>query len=123
MHGHALAKGATLRQAVERVPYCAKAVIAVPKRMDRKARKAHLSMRHGTAVPKKPKSPGAKGLPESARAAFAEVAELHPPKGAEPIPWLLSTTHEAATVADAWQIVAWCKQRWVIGQFFRTMKT
>ena len=45
MHDHALVQGGTLRQAVKRVPYCAKAVLDLPKldlpkRMDRAARKA-----------------------------------------------------------------------------------
>ena len=33
------------------------------------------------------------------------------------------TTHAVATAADAWQIVSWYKQRWIIEQFFRSMKT
>src|SRR5262249_15644272 len=54
---------------------------------------------------------------------FVEVVEPHPPKGAEPLHWLLLTTHAVANVADAWQIVEWYKQRWLIEQFFRSMKT
>src|SRR6266567_3035485 len=38
--------------------------------------------------------------------------------GCAPIHWLLLTTHEVASVADAWQIVAWYKRRWIIEQFF-----
>src|SRR5690606_23231147 len=45
------------------------------------------------------------------------------PDGVEPLHWLLLTTHEVSTIAEAWQIVAWYKQRWVIEQFFRVMKT
>jgi hypothetical protein len=37
--------------------------------------------------------------------------------------WLLLTTHWLSSPADAWQIVAWYKQRWMIEQFFRVMKT
>ncbi|MBB2701085.1 UNVERIFIED_ORG: hypothetical protein GGI66_005799 [Rhizobium esperanzae] len=37
--------------------------------------------------------------------------------------WLLLTTHALSTATDAWQIVAWYKQRWMIEQFFRVMKT
>ncbi|WP_341850325.1 transposase [Rhizobium sp. WSM4643] len=36
--------------------------------------------------------------------------------------WLLLTTHWLSSPADAWQIVAWYKQRWMIEQFFRVMK-
>ena len=123
MHNHALVTGGTLRQAVQHVRYCAKAVIDVPKRVDRSARQAHLSMRFGSVALKKPTRTGAEDLPASVAVNFVEVVELHPPKGAKPIHWLLLTTHEVTTDAAAWQIVAWYKQRWLIEQFFRTMKT
>ncbi len=37
--------------------------------------------------------------------------------------WLLLTTYALSSATDAWQIVAWHKQRWMIEQFFRVMKT
>jgi hypothetical protein len=112
MHDHALVKGGTLRKAVKRTPFSAKAVIDVPKRMDRRPRKAHLSLRFGCVT-----------LPESVTLYFVEVIEPHPPKGAKPIHWLLLTTHKVDSIAAAWQIVAWYKRRWIIEQFFRSMKT
>ena len=123
MHDHALVKGGTLRKAVKRMPFCAKAVIDVPKRIDRRPRKAHLSLRFGCVVLQRPKNTREKNLPESVALNFVEVIELHPPKGAEPIHWLLLTTHKVASIADAWQIVAWYKRRWIVEQFFRSMKT
>jgi hypothetical protein len=123
MHDHALVKGGTLRKAVKRVAYTDKAVIDVPKRVDRKARKAHLSLRFGSAALKKPTRTGADDLPQSVALNFVEVAELHPPKGAKAIHWLLLTTHEVASADDAWRIVGWYKLRWIIEQFFRSMKT
>ena len=62
-------------------------------------------------------------MPKSVQLSFVEVIEPHPPKGAEPVHWLLLTTHALASAAAAWQIVAWYKQRWIIEQFFRSMKT
>jgi hypothetical protein len=123
MHDHALAKGGTLYKAVKRGPFCAKAVIELPSRIDRKARKAHLSMRFGSVVLKRPTRTGETDLPESVALNFVEVIELHPPKGTKPIHWLLLTTHEIGSVAKAWQIVGWYKLRWIIEQFFRSMKT
>jgi hypothetical protein len=122
MHDHALVQGGTLRQAVKRIPYCAKAVLELPKRMDRAARKAHLCLRFGTVVLERPAKTGAPDLPKSVGLSFVEVIEPHPPQGAEPVHWLLLTTHALGSVADAWQIVAWYKQRWIIEQFFRSMK-
>ncbi len=123
MHDHALVQGGTLRQAVKRMPSCAKAVLDLPKRMDRAARKAHLCMRFGTVALKRPAKTGEKDLPQSVQLSFVEVIEPHPRKGAEPVHWLLLTTHTLASAAAAWQIVAWYKQRWIIEQFFRSMKT
>ena len=122
MHDHVLVDGGTLYQAVERTRFCDKAVIDLPQRMDRRGRQAHLSMRFGTVVLKRPARPGVEGLPEGVKVSFMEVVELHPPKGAEPIHWLLLTTHPVATAADAWRIVSWYKQRWIIEQLFRSLK-
>jgi hypothetical protein len=123
MRDHALVQGGTLRQAVTRAACCAKAVLDLPQRIDRPARKAHLRLRFGTAVLKRPGKTGATDLPNSVTLSFVEVFEPHPPTGAEPVHWLLLTTHALGSVADAWQIVAWYKQRWIIEQLFRSMKT
>jgi hypothetical protein len=122
MHDRKLLSGGTLYQAVERTPFCDQAVIDLPERMDRRGRQAHLSMRFGTVVLKRPTRTGVKDLPTSVTLSFVEVVERFPPQGAKPIHWLLLTTHAVATVADAWQIVAWYKLRWIIEQFFRSMK-
>jgi Transposase DDE domain len=123
MHDHRLMEGGTLRQAAARLPFCAKAVIELPKRIDRHARKAHLSLRFGAVVLKRPEHTPDKDLPETVSLNFVEVVELHPLRGAEPIHWLLLTTHKVASAADAWQIVAWYKLRWTIEQLFRSMKS
>ena len=122
MHDHALVEGGTLYQAVERARFCDKAVIDLPQRMDRLGHQAHLSMRFGTAMLKRPQRPGVKGLPEGVKVSFVEVVELHPPKDAQPIHWLLLTTHSIANAVDAWRIVSWYKQRWIIEQLFRSLK-
>ena len=123
MHDHALADGRTLYKAVERARFCDEAVIDLPQRMDRRGRQAHLSMRLGTVTIKRPQRPGVKDLPEGVEVSFVEVVERHPPKGAEPIHWLLLTTHPIATTADAWRVVSWYKQRWIIEQLFRSLKS
>jgi hypothetical protein len=123
MHDRALVSGGTLYEAVKRTPFCGEAVIELPQRIDRRSRKAHLSLRFGTVVLKRPTRTGVKDLPPSVELRFVEVVEQHPPQGAKPIHWLLLTTHAVENVADAWQIVAWYKLRWIIEQFFRSMKS
>ena len=122
MHDRALVGGETLYEAIKRTPFCGEAAIDVPKRIDRPARKAYLSMRYGSVVLKRPTRTGVKGLPPSLEVDFVEVIEQRPPKGAKPIHWRLLTTHRVENAADAWQIVAWYKLRWIIEQFFRSMK-
>jgi hypothetical protein len=121
-HDHAVVKGGTVRTAMARLPVAAKAVVEVRERADRRPRTAHLSLRFATLTLKRPANTIEKDLPASVRVNVVEVIELRPPKGAEPIHWILLTTHEIKTVADAWQIVGWYKLRWIIEQFFRTLK-
>ena len=123
MHDHALVDGSTLYQAVERARFCDKAVIDLPQRIDRRGRQAHLSMRFGAVVLKRPQRPGVEDLPDGVKVSFVEVVERHPPRSAKPIHWLLLTTHPIAVAADAWRIVSWYRQRWVIEQLFRSLKS
>jgi hypothetical protein len=122
MNDHALATGGTVRTALARLPVAATAVIELRQRPDRGARTAHLALRFGALTLKRPADTLEKHLPERVQVNAVEVIEQHPPKGAEPIHWILLTTHKVDGVADAWQIVAWYRQRWIIEQFFRTLK-
>src|SRR3569833_1982519 len=85
MHDHALVDGGTLYQAVARARFCDKAVVDLPQRMDRRGRQAHLSMRYGSVVNKRPQRPGVNDLAEGIKLSIVDVVELHPPKEAEPI--------------------------------------
>lgn len=122
MNDHALVKGGTVRTAMARMPVVATAVIALRRGPDRRPRTAHLSLRFGSLMLKRPANTMEKDLPASVRLDAVEVIELHPPKDAEPVHWILLTTHKIGSLADAWQIVDWYRQRWIIEQFFRTMK-
>lgn len=54
------------------------------------------------------------------------MAREHPdtvPYGEEPIVWRLYTTHPVEDAGQARQIVEWYRQRWVIEEFFRTLKS
>jgi hypothetical protein len=119
---HALIDGGTLRKTIARLPVAAKAVIELRERANRRPRAAHVSLRFGSVMLKRPKDMVEKDLPASVPVNAVEVIELHPPKDAEAIHWILITTHEIATVGDAWRIVGWYKLRWTIEQFFRTLK-
>lgn len=122
MHDHALTEGGTLRHAVELVAFADRQTVELRERVSRKPRKAKLALRFGTAALKRPNIVE-KDLPQSVRIGFIEVIEENPPAGVEAVHWLLLTTHKVEASADAWKIVGWYKQRWIIEQFFRVLKT
>ena len=70
----------------------------------------------------RPKNTLEKDLPAGIRVNAVEVIERHPPRGAEPVHWILLTTHPIDSVAAAWRIVGWYRRRWIVEQFFRTLK-
>lgn len=122
MTDHALLKGGTVRAAISRLPVADTAAVELRQRPDRRARTAHLSLRFCPLTLRRPKNTLEKDLPASIRVNAVEVIELNPPQDAEPIHWILLTTHTIDSLADAWRIVAWYRQRWIIEQFFRTLK-
>jgi hypothetical protein len=123
MHDHALAAGGTLCQATESVAFCDTQLLELRERADRPARQARLCLRFGEARIRRPRNLREDGLPRDVGLRWVEVVEPSAPAGMEPLHWLLLTTHEVTSPAQAWQIVAWYKQRWVIEQLFRVMKT
>jgi hypothetical protein len=122
MHDHALLAGGTVRTALADQPVVDTAELELRERADRPPRTAHLELRFAAVQLKRPKNTLEKDLPKSLPVHAVEVVEPHPPKGSEPVHWILLTTHSIDSVADAWQIVAWYRQRWHIEQFFRTLK-
>jgi hypothetical protein len=122
MNDHAVVEGGTVRKALAHLPVAGRAVVELRERANRRPRTAHLSLRFGSVRLQRPKNTIEKGLPASIAVNVVEVIEPHPPKHAEPVHWILLTTHDVRTLADAWRIVGWYRQRWIIEQFFRTLK-
>jgi hypothetical protein len=123
MNDRALTAGSTLRKAVQEVAFVDTRTIELRERVDRPARQATLGIRFGEATIKRPANLREADLPKGVTLRWVEVVETAAPADAEPLHWLLLTTHATATAAQAWQIVDWYKQRWVIEQFFRVMKS
>lgn len=87
-----------------------------------RARTAEVTIRYGRVTLCRPKNMPARGLPATLDLTLVEVIEAKPPRGAEPVRWLLLTTHEVADEAAGWQIVDWYLKRWIIEQLHRTLK-
>ena len=121
MHDRPIAGGGKLSGA--RLAEADVAVVeALRTRPGRPARPAHLRVRYGQVELIRPKNTREKGLARTVRVSLVEVVEIDPPDGAEPVHWRLLTTHEVGDVAMAWRVVGWYRQRWIIEQFFRTLK-
>ncbi|HEY3888334.1 MAG TPA: IS4 family transposase [Caulobacteraceae bacterium] len=120
-HDRSIVEGGTLSTAMLRSAGMA-VVEDLRERPGRPERQAHLMVRYGQVTLKRPDKIAEKGLAEHVRVSLVEVAEENPPAGAEPVFWRLLTTHPVETTAMAWQVVGWYRKRWIIEQFFRTLK-
>lgn len=88
----------------------------------RPQRKARLTLGFGRVEITRPAHGGADHLPKTISLTLVQVGEIDPPAGVEPILWRLLTTHDVQDAQDAWRIVGWYRQRWIIEQLFRTLK-
>ena len=123
MHDRMLANGTALYAAIECMPVQDSRSVRLPARAQRPERLASLELRFGTVELARPQSRFLRHLPESLSLTVVDVREINPPAGVEPLHWRLLTTHHVVNPEDAWRIVEWYKQRWVIEQFFRVLKT
>jgi hypothetical protein len=123
MHDRRLADRAGLYEASDAMAAVDQRVILMPARVQRPARSAHLELRFGTIEIARPQAKSLCHLPESLPLAVVDVREVDAGPGVEPLHWRLLTSHRLANAQDAWRIVEWYKQRWIIEQFFRVLKT
>lgn len=124
MQDRSLVDGRSLYTTGESFAVAATKSIALPARGPRRpARDVVLSLRFGKVEVRRPAKPTQRHLPASVTLTLVEVIERAPPNDAEPLHWRLLTTHAVGDVETAWRIIEWYKQRWVIEQLFRLMKT
>ena len=123
MHDRKLADETGLYAAIDVMATVQRRAIQLPARGQRPARQADLELRFGAIELARPLSKFLRHLPKSLHLAVVDVREINAPPGVEPLHWRLLTSHEVASADDAWRIVSWYKQRWIIEQFFRVLKT
>jgi hypothetical protein len=51
------------------------------------------------------------------------LTEVHPPKGEDPVEWLLLTNEPVKCFRDAWRVGSWYECRWVVEEYHKGMKT
>lgn len=92
-------------------------------RAQRAERIVILELRFGAVDLARPKNKFLSHLPDTLPLNYVDVREVDPAAGTEPLHWRLLTTHPVANAEQAWRIAEWYKQRWLIEQFFRILKT
>lgn len=123
MHDRKLANMAGLYAAIDAMVPVERRTIQLPPRAQRPARQADLELRFGPIELARPQSKFLRHLPKSLPMAVVDVREINAGPDVEPLHWCLLTSHEVAGADEAWRIVEWYKQRWIIEQFFRVLKT
>jgi hypothetical protein len=94
---------------------------AIPAAPGRKARTAQLVVRFSRVVLCRPKH--LHDLPTTISLTLVDVRETSKPEDGEPIHWRLLTTHEVTSLSGAGRIVELYRMRWVIEEYFHTLKT
>jgi hypothetical protein len=93
----------------------------IPAAPGRKARVAELAVRFSRVVLCKPQH--LPDLPATVTLTMVDVRETSKPEDGEPIHWRLLTTHEVTSLGRACRIVELYRLRWIIEEFFHTLKT
>lgn len=123
MQDRKLADGRGLYAASEAMAVVEQRAIVLPARPQRAERIALLGLRFGAVQLARAQTKLLRHLPQSLALTLVDVREQQPQAGIEPLHWRLLTTHPVDNPEQAWRIVEWYKQRWLIEQFFRILKT
>lgn len=107
---------------VDSLPEQGRFKAVIPAAPGRKARTSELAVRFSQVVLRKPKY-GAVDLPETVTLTMVDVRETSTPADGKPIHWRLLTTRSVTNLAEARRIVELYRMRWVIEEYFHTLKT
>jgi Transposase DNA-binding/Transposase Tn5 dimerisation domain len=107
---------------VEAQPVVEHLLLQVPRRGTQPGREATLALRFCPLTLCPPRHRKSAGLPSVALWAV-QVREIDPPMDVKPIEWLLLTTVEVRTAADAIERVTWYVCRWGIEVWHRILKS
>ena len=94
---------------------------AAKSRPARDARQAQLAISFTKVVLRKPSY--LSELPEELELFAVRAYEKSPPRGAEPIDWLLLTNLNVFSKASAERVIDIYRQRWLIEEYFKALKT
>ena len=111
---------------LKHLPVAGRYVLKLRARPGQPARTAQLEVRFGhlTMPPPRMQSLALKAeKPQPIPQWVVEVREVNPPKGVEPIHWVLYTSEPVESLADALEVVAAYEKRWLIEEWHKALKT
>jgi hypothetical protein len=88
----------------------------------RKGREAQVCVTATTVTVKRTRNSSSK-YPPRTTLNIVHVFEPEPPDGEEPVVWILMTTEPISTEEEIRRVVAIYRQRWIIEEFFKAIKT
>lgn len=106
--------------AMQRARPLGRVTFELSRQADRPSRRITLSVKAMSVTFNGARRPGGRLPPVQVWAVYA--IELRPPKGEEPIEWLLLTSVPVAGFSEACTVVQWYRCRWEIELFFRVLK-
>jgi hypothetical protein len=115
--------GALLFPFVDRLAESGRFRVKIPAAPGRKERVAELVVRFSAVDLCKPLHGAAPDLPATIAVTLVDVREASTPDGGEPIHWRLLTTHPITGLGEARRVVDLYRMRWVVEEYFRTLKT
>ena len=108
---------------VDGLPEQGRLKVKIPAAPGRKARVAELAVRFSRVVLRKPLHGAAPDLPATIALTMVDVRETSKPEDGKPVHWRLLTTHEVTSLGEARRIIDLYRMRWIIEEFFHTLKT
>jgi hypothetical protein len=118
-----LAAGGSRPDHRDSLPEQARDTIDVPAKGNQPGRKGTVAICFGPVSLRRLEDAADKNRPGRVSLRVADVQEVDPPEGADPVLWRVLTTHEVTTLEQSRQIVAWYRMRWIIEQVFRSLKS
>jgi hypothetical protein len=113
---------ATLFAFAETLPEQARFEVTIPAAPGRPQREAVLALRYSQVMVRKPKH-GTCDVPDVVALCLVDIREPSKPEAGDAIHWRLLTTHRVDTPEAARMILDFYRRRWIIEDYFRTLKT
>ncbi|MER8443741.1 IS4 family transposase [Mesorhizobium sp. M1066] len=109
---------------IDAQPEQSRFAVTIPAAPGRRARDTELAVRFAPVTVRRPRNGADPALPETVALTLVDVREVSKPEDdSEPVHWRLLTTHSVATGVEARRVVDLYRSRWIIEEFFRTLKT